>query len=389
MGTQILAEMKKQAAPTLASLRHSLSQRRMAPAHYPDEMSPSVRAEPGRGHDLNRVPIHPSISPAAQFCPLPSGPRACPFGGACHTCPTQVQAKLTIGRPGDPFEQEADRVAEQVVRGAQAVMAKGLDGGTCESAPSGETAGEEEQEETPVMSKACSEGRHEPSRSFEQRLSFTRGGGSPLPSETRSFMESRFGYSLKDVRIHTDSRDASLARDLNAEAFTSGSDIYFREGRYAPGTQAGTRLLAHELTHVIEQRAGSSIGRVVPAHGRDHVYPIQCFTLNGFPPTEAAAMTAAVPTAVSTVSSCSKLSWYGKSEIPKALNAVRYDYVPELGLCGWTFPSSWYIEIGKKAFDPSRCCDLPSTLAHEASHTVLYTESRARKMECDCFGCSC
>ena len=100
-------------------------------------------------------------------------------------------------------------------------------------------------------------------------------------------------------------------------------------------------------------------------------------------------MRAAVPAAVSKVKSCSKLSWYGKSEIPKALNFVRYDYVPELGACGWTFPASWYIEIGKKAFDPSRCCDLPSTLAHEASHTVLYTESRARKMECDCFGCSC
>ena len=67
----------------------------------------------------------------------------------------------------------------------------------------------------------------------------------------------------------------------------------------------------------------------------------------------------------------------------------RYDYKEDLGLCGWTFPASWYIEIGKDAFSTSKCCDLASTIAHEASHTELRTEAGARKLECNCFGCSC
>jgi hypothetical protein len=98
-------------------------------------------------------------------------------------------------------------------------------------------------------------------------------------------------------------------------------------------------------------------------------------------------MNAAVPAAIAKVKACSDLSRYGKLEIPAALDFVRYDYVPDLGFCGETFPSSWYIKIGKEAFDTSRCCDLPSTLAHEASHTAFYTEGKSRKMECNCFKC--
>jgi hypothetical protein len=89
------------------------------------------------------------------------------------------------------------------------------------------------------------------------------------------------------------------------------------------------------------------------------------------------------------VKACPKLSWWGKWVIPPAIATKRYDYKEDLGLCGWTFPASWYIEIGKDAFDTSKCCDLPSTIAHEAAHTEWYTEGKAGKMECNCFGCSC
>ncbi len=130
--------------------------------------------------------------------------------------------------------------------------------------------------------------------------------------------------------------------------------------------------------------AGVSSGTDAPVQ-----HHIQRFSLKGFPKTEEAAMRTAIPKAIAKVKACSKLSWYGKRDIPIALNNSRYDYVPDLGLCGWTFPTSWYIEVGEKAFDASHCCDLESTLAHEASHTVFYTEGRARTMECNCFGCSC
>jgi hypothetical protein len=320
---------------------------------------------PQSGHDFGQVQVHRR---AAQT----------------------LQPKLSVSHPGDPYEQEADRVADQVMRRVEprvscsseriSVMPKGLDGGSCDSAPSGEQGvdAEEDEEQPSVMPHASNGGLHEPGGAIEQRLSLTRGGGSPLAPETRSFMESRFGHDFSRVQVHTDHHAATLAAQLNAEAFTSGRDIYFGAGRFTPTTPAGKWLLAHELTHVLQQGAGSSERN-----------PIQRFSLNGFPPAKEAAMNAAVPKAISTVKSCSKLSWYGKSEIPKALDFVRYDFVPDLGLCGWTFPVSWYIEVGEKAFDSSRCCDLPSTLAHEAAHTVGYTESSAREMECDCFGCSC
>ena len=116
---------------------------------------------------------------------------------------------------------------------------------------------------------------------------------------------------------------------------------------------------------------------------------IQRYSLKGFPPAKAGAMRGAISTAVSKVKSCPKASWWDKWVVPPAINTKRYDYVEDLGLCGWTFPASWYIEIGKDAFDPNKCCDLASTIAHEASHTEFFTEGGARDLECDCFGCSC
>ena len=71
-------------------------------------------AGPGLGHDFGQIRVHPGEQ--AKSCPLAISPTLCPFGGACHTCPTPVQAKLNIGQPDDRYEQEADRVAEQVMR---------------------------------------------------------------------------------------------------------------------------------------------------------------------------------------------------------------------------------------------------------------------------------
>ena len=82
-----------------------------------------------------------------------------------------------------------------------------------------------------------------------------RSGGNPLDGETRSFMENRFGYDFSNVKIHNDSLAASSARSIQALAYTHGNNIVFNEGQYAPGTTSGRRLLAHELTHTIQQGA--------------------------------------------------------------------------------------------------------------------------------------
>ncbi|AUP79057.1 eCIS core domain-containing protein [Flavivirga eckloniae] len=76
---------------------------------------------------------------------------------------------------------------------------------------------------------------------------------------TKGFMESRFGSDFSDVKIHTGSEAVQMSRELNAQAFTVGNDIYFNQGKYSPNSDTGKHLLAHELTHTIQQRGG--IGR--------------------------------------------------------------------------------------------------------------------------------
>ncbi|MFZ2498180.1 eCIS core domain-containing protein [Methanosarcina sp.] len=84
-----------------------------------------------------------------------------------------------------------------------------------------------------------------------------RSSGQPLDSATRNFMDSRFGYDFSGVRVHTDAKAAEAAHAVNARAFTVGRDIFFGTSQYAPGKRQGKRLLAHELTHVIQQGTGS------------------------------------------------------------------------------------------------------------------------------------
>lgn len=97
-----------------------------------------------------------------------------------------------------------------------------------------------------------------PQASFEHDLSSTKGNGSPLPATTKDFMESRFGADFSGVRVHTDSYAQNLSRSIHAQAFTHGNDIYFNSGKYNPHTDAGGTLLAHELTHTIQQGASTT-----------------------------------------------------------------------------------------------------------------------------------
>ena len=138
-----------------------------------------------------------------------------------------VQTRLTVNQPGDEYEQEADRVADMVMR----------------------MAGPERVDATPEPMV----GLHAAS---DMALP---SGGVPLASSERRFFEPRLGHQFSQVRIHSDGRAGSLARSLNARAFTAGRDIVFGAGEYAPSTTSGRRLLAHELTHVVQQgRAGAT-----------------------------------------------------------------------------------------------------------------------------------
>ena len=91
------------------------------------------------------------------------------------------------------------------------------------------------------------------------------GGGSPLDRDTRSFMESRLGADFSDVRVHTDGKAGESARSVQAHAYTVGNDVVFQSDKYAPESDSGQRMLAHELTHVVQQRSGPVDG--TPAAG--------------------------------------------------------------------------------------------------------------------------
>jgi len=90
------------------------------------------------------------------------------------------------------------------------------------------------------------------------------GGGAPLDKDTRGFMESRLGADFTDVRVHTDATASESARSVQAHAYTVGSDVVFQSGKYAPESDSGKRMLAHELTHVVQQRSGPVDGTPAP-----------------------------------------------------------------------------------------------------------------------------
>ncbi len=101
---------------------------------------------------------------------------------------------------------------------------------------------------------------------FEAGVDAARGLGKPLSPDAGEFMESRFGVDFSDVRIHTDARAAQLSKEIGALAFTVGRDVFFAAGRYDPGSRAGRELLAHELTHVLQQTGRR---RAAPGRGTE------------------------------------------------------------------------------------------------------------------------
>jgi Peptidase family M23/Domain of unknown function (DUF4157) len=110
-----------------------------------------------------------------------------------------------------------------------------------------------EEEEEPLQAKGGPGDTTEVAPTLEDRITSLQAGGSPLPESARNCFEPRFGYDFGGVCIHADGGAARLARSVNAEAFTLGRDIVFGAGQYTPETKSGKSLLAHELTHVIQQ----------------------------------------------------------------------------------------------------------------------------------------
>ena len=166
--------------------------------------------------------------------------------------PRVPQAKLTVGAPGDRYEQEADRVAAQVMQGSAASG----DAPASVTAPSPPKLQRMcagcEQEDEKIRRTPAAAGLTPPA-STTAGIESMRPDGAPLPAATRAFFEPRFGFEFGGVRVHNDAHARATAMQLGAQAFTVGQDIYFAPGRFAPETTSGRQLLAHELTHVVQQ----------------------------------------------------------------------------------------------------------------------------------------
>ena len=173
---------------------------------------------------------------------------------------TKIQPKLRIGAPNDKYEQEADRIAEQVMRMPESSVQRQIGTEkeeTIQAKPIGNITPlikrQTENEET-IQTKRTSS-PVTTTRQFAQTgiQNLRQSGGRLLPPSTRAFMEPRFGNDFSRVRIHDDSKADVAARAVNARAFTIGNDIFFRTSEFQPRNPTGQRLLAHELTHVIQQ----------------------------------------------------------------------------------------------------------------------------------------
>ena len=163
-----------------------------------------------------------------------------------------IQPKLTVNTPGDAVEQEADRVADQVMSSASdpSIQRK------CDACAAGGTCPECEEEERlqPKESPGHAPGI---TTKVESSLASLRGGGQPLAPSVRAFFEPRFGRDFSGVRVHTDTAGAQSAKEIHARAYTVGSDVVFADGQFSPSNSDGRTLLAHELTHVVQQGGGA------------------------------------------------------------------------------------------------------------------------------------
>jgi hypothetical protein len=193
-------------------------------------------SDPGRQSQTRRAEAEPASDLAQSILELQG---TAGNGAVRRALGGIVQRKLAVGASDAPQEREADQVADRLVRGAT-------------PGPVVQRACACEDDDRTLRGKDAGPPR-ESGPALETRVNALRGGGAPLDAGLRRFYEPRFGRSFEGVRVHTGGSAAAAADAASARAFTVGSDIVFAGGQWSPHTPAGRHLLAHELTHVVQQ----------------------------------------------------------------------------------------------------------------------------------------
>jgi hypothetical protein len=177
------------------------------------------------------------------------------------------QPKLSINQPNDIYEQEADHMADRVMRLSEPTL-----NDNTFFKPSLTTVQRKCQhceEEEKLHRKESSAGEVQGGKELDSFVGSLGSSGQALPQSSRSFFEPRFGQDFSSVRIHTDSVAAKSAQSINALAYTTGNNIVFNSGQYSPDSESGKKLMAHELTHVVQQSATnlSNVQRITCPEG--------------------------------------------------------------------------------------------------------------------------
>lgn len=202
----------------------------------------------------------------------PSRPSRIP-ASEISTTHKSVQTKLSIGKANDSYEREADRVADAVVSSPSATAPLSIQRmcADCEKEEKVMKKGKKEEEEKDQfvagsiqrkakedeklqMKQSNDGGKSTASSWVSSTINQSESSGHQLPKNEKAMMESRFGADFSHVKIHTGTTADQLNTQLGAQAFTVGNHIYFGDGKYNPATSAGQHLLAHELTHTIQQK---------------------------------------------------------------------------------------------------------------------------------------
>ncbi|HLL54386.1 MAG TPA: DUF4157 domain-containing protein, partial [Myxococcaceae bacterium] len=216
--------------------------------------------------------LHKTVNRPAASRPVPAAAPVRSVSGGT----VQLQSTVRVSSPRDPAEREAEATARKIMRMPEAAVAS-----VAGSGGSGDTPPLRRKLESPYIARfgdsirlmrqhtartviaRRGEGQPEAGPNLAAEISQSRASGAPLPGSVRGFMEPRFGANFSNVRIHTGEKAAQLNRRVSAQAFTVGNHIFFAKGRFQPETSEGRELIAHELTHTIQQGAAVQQGAPV------------------------------------------------------------------------------------------------------------------------------
>lgn len=181
-----------------------------------------------------------------------------------HFIPKTIMAKLEFGENNDRYEKEADQVSQKAGQAFTGDSTGETMHGRVANFMEGNEHGGFLSRSKDTRGDSVGGGTNGTSH-FESQLQQTRGGGRSLDDYAQQKMEAFFNRDFSQVRVHTDQNAGEMSKGIGAEAFTSGSDIYFNHGKYNVNNNAGQKLLAHELTHVVQQQGGGKSVQRSPA----------------------------------------------------------------------------------------------------------------------------